>query len=74
MEVEALSKTRKVMDIQTNGVWIKVIRKESEKYNKYCVYSCWYDMGEHRRLVAKYANMQSVLLTLAQLPQFRTEG
>lgn len=69
-----MSKTRKVMDIQTNGVWIKVIRKESEQYNKYCVYSCWWNGGEHRKLLAKYANMQSVLLTLANVPQFRTEG
>ena len=69
-----MAKTRKVMEIASNGVWVKVIRKEGEKYNKFCLYSCWYDGGEHRKLITKYANMESVLLCLAKLPQFREDA
>ena len=68
-----MAKTRKVMNIQTNGVWLTCIRHEDAKNNKYYLYTNWYNVGEHKRLIAKYANFQSVLLACASVTRFQNE-
>lgn len=43
--------------------------------NPYRLYRTWYDMGNHRKLIAEYANFESVLYYLLQLrcPEFRKD-
>lgn len=45
------------------------------KRNPYRLYRTWYDMGKHRKLVAEYANFESVLYHLLQMnvPEFRKD-
>ena len=45
------------------------------KRNPYRLYRTWYNMGNHRKLIAEYANFESVLYHLLQLnqPEFRKD-
>lgn len=69
-----MQKTRKVMNIEANGVWLTCIYRYDAKMNKYYLYQNWWDGGEHKRLVAKFANFQSVLLACANVSQFKLES
>jgi hypothetical protein len=43
--------------------------------NPYQLYRTWYDMGNHRKRIAEYANFESVLLHMVQMniPEFKRD-
>lgn len=66
-----MAKTRQILKLNENGRWITVTKTEDE-FNPYRVYSHTWEMGkygyctEHKRLVAKYADMYSVMTFLRE--------
>lgn len=55
-------KSRKIADIQNNGIRWMVIKRETDQFNPYWVYISFHDeRGNHRKLVAKYADMKSAM-------------
>lgn len=67
-------KTKKVMEIDCNGVWLVAIYDTSEKFNKFKLYQKYYDGRTHKRLLHKYANMQSVLCAVSRIDLFGIEN
>lgn len=61
-----MAKTRQVLDLQDDGQHYSVIYCEGQT-NPYRLYRRWYDRGEHRKLVQKYADLQSCLYLLLEL-------
>lgn len=59
------SKTRKVLEV-SDGSYQFVCIKTDEEINPYRLYRTWWDMGKHRKLIAKYADIGSVLYHIAQ--------
>lgn len=59
-------KTRKVFELSDNGYHFTVIYHQ-DCSNHYWLYENWYDNGEHRKLITKYADMKSCLCHLVQL-------
>ena len=53
-------KSRKVLDICEEGLWIECVYKEGTK-DPYRLYVSWWDCGKHRKQVAAYANFVSVI-------------
>lgn len=58
-------KTRKVMDIQYGDKQYICI-EDRTKVNWYNLYEKWYDRGWHRKKIAEYADMSSILFHLLQ--------
>ena len=54
-------KTRKILTINENGLHLECIKDYSDKVNPYRLYRVWWDQGNHRRLIDKFANLQSVI-------------
>lgn len=61
-----MAKTHKVMDIQCGKKQYFCIEDRS-KVNWYYLYEKWYDNGWHRKRIAEYADMSSVLMHLLQI-------
>lgn len=61
-----IPKTHKVLELQDNGLHFTVIHHRDDQVNPYWLYNNWYDNGEHRRLVSKYADMKSCLCYIVQ--------
>lgn len=59
-------KTRKVFELQDNGYHFTVIHHRDEA-NPYRLYENWYDNGEHRKLITKYADMKSCLCFIVSI-------
>lgn len=60
-------RTMKVLDLfLDDGRQIICIRDYMAKCNEYKVYYRWYDCGWHKRKLAEYADMRSVLAHLLQ--------
>lgn len=59
--------TRKVMTINEKGLHLECIKDNSDKVNPYRLYRVWWDQGNHRRLIAKYADMNSILYAVLQV-------
>ena len=63
----ANSKTRKVLDINVDGVNLYCTFRENENENPYHLYKRWYeykgdrDYGWHRKQIARYQNLYSVI-------------
>lgn len=54
-------KTRKVLDICVEGVWLEcVLHMDSDK-NPYKLYQAWWKDGKHRKKVAEYQNFVSII-------------
>ena len=53
-------KSRKVMEITVEGVWLECVRFYDKK-NPYRLYLCHWDCGKRRKQVAAYANFVSVI-------------
>lgn len=51
---------KKILDMHDKGVHI-ICMKDDNKINPYRIYNCYYDKGEHRKLIDKYADFESVL-------------
>jgi len=64
---------KQIMKIQTHGVCITIEKHSEDLYNPYRVYRHWWDMGDHRRCVAKYADLRSALLWVADVREFQGE-
>lgn len=60
-------KTRKVLEINENGLHLECIKDYTSKYNPYRLYRVWWDGGWHRNLLVKYAEFDSVLWHIAQM-------
>jgi len=54
-------KTRKVLSINENGIHLECIKDNAEKYNPFKLYRVWWDGGWHRKLIDKFADIQSVI-------------
>ena len=59
--------TRKVMTINEKCLHLECIKDDSDKVNPYRLYLVWWDQGNHRRLIAKYADMNSILYAVLQV-------
>lgn len=44
----------------------KCVHDDADKHNPYRVYRTWWDRGEHRKLLVKYADFESVMWFLAE--------
>lgn len=60
-------KTQKVMDILLHGKFYVCILDMEAKRNPYKLYEKWYDMGWHRKKLAEYGDMDSVLMHILQI-------
>ena len=54
-------KTRKVLDICVEGVWLECVFNLTTKRNPYKLYLSYWDNGKHRKKVAEYGNFVSVI-------------
>ena len=54
-------KTRKVLDICVEGVWLECIFDTRTKRNPYKLYRCLWDCGKHRKKLEEYGNFVSVI-------------
>ena len=54
-------KTRKVLEINENGLHLECIKDYNAKYNPYRLYRVWWDGGWHRKLIDKFGDFQSVV-------------
>lgn len=61
-----MAKTRKVMEINDGGVHLVCIKRMGE-VNPFYLYRVWWDGGEHRKLITKYADLTSVMWHLNQI-------
>lgn len=59
-------KTTQVMKLNVCGAAF-VCTFTPKRRNAYRLYRTWYDNGNHRKMVAQYANFESVLFWLAYL-------
>lgn len=57
-------KTRKVLDINVEGIWWICVFDLRAKTNPYKLYRKWYENGWHRKKVEEYGNFVSVLCHL----------
>lgn len=60
-------KTRKVLTINENGLHLECIKDMTTNRNPYKLYKVWWDMGDHRKLIVKYQDFESVLWHIAQM-------
>jgi len=58
--------TRKIMDIELWGKKYFCIH-EPGAVNPYKLYEKWYDRGWHRKKIAEYGNMDSIMFHLMQI-------
>lgn len=56
-------KQRKIMEIN-EGRWHLVCIKAEGVNNPYRLYRVWWDGGNHRKLLAKYADIESIMCWL----------
>ena len=54
-------KTRKVLDICVEGVWLECILHLDTNRNPYKLYISRWDNGKHRKKLAEYQNFVSVI-------------
>ena len=54
-------KTRKVLDLCVEGVWLECILHLDGRRNPYKLYHSHWDNGKHRKKVAEYGNFVSVI-------------
>jgi len=54
-------KTVKLAEINLGGMTATCIKQLDGSVNPYWLYANWYDGKSHRKLIAKYADMVSVL-------------
>lgn len=59
-------KQRKILEINDSGLHLICI-KTDESVNPYRLYDVWYDLGTHKKLIAKYADLASVLAHIPQI-------
>ena len=59
-------KQHKILEIH-EGKWHYVCVKTDEKPNPYRLYRTWWDMGNHRKPITKYADFDSIMWTLHQI-------
>ena len=52
---------REVMKLECNGFRLVCILNYADKFNPFRLYKVWYESGWHRKQIAKYADMKSVL-------------
>ena len=72
------SRKRQIMKrekTQETDIWHFCCTFTPSNRNPYRLYRTWYDMGNHRKMIAEYANFESVLYHLLQmqLPEFRKD-
>ena len=60
-------KTRKVLEINEDGIHVVCIKTEADKVNPYKLYKVWWDQGWHRKELTRYGEFKSVLWHIAQL-------
>lgn len=67
-------KTRQIASVEANGHCYSIVRDFSASVNPYRVYRRWWDarkdgygLGEHKKCVARYADLRSALLSVADL-------
>ena len=60
-------KTRKVMELQFDGNWYICIQDYTAKFNQFKLYHKYYDCGYHKKKIAEYGNIDSVLFHLLQM-------
>lgn len=60
-------KTRKILEINEDGLHVVCIKTEADKVNPYRLYKVWWNGGWHRKLIVKYADFNSVLWHIAQM-------
>lgn len=65
--------TRQVLKLQDSGRRFIVTFKEGQPRNPYTLYELTWDMGEHRRQIVKYQNLESCLYHLAQSGLFKND-
>lgn len=58
-------KTRKVLEVNACGAKLVGYHEEG-KPNPWRLYNVWWDRGEHRRMLAKYANFISLVQRVEQ--------
>lgn len=66
-------KRQKVLDIHTCGLNLKGYFEEG-KTNPWRLYRVWWDRGEHREMLVKYANFISLVQHVEQLFHNRAEA
>lgn len=52
--------SRKILDIQYNGWKYKGYKTDSTN-SSFSLYEVWWDCGEHRKLVGKFADFHSMM-------------
>ena len=69
-----MAKTIQCMKINVMGA-AYVCTFTPSRRNPYQLYQTWYDMGQHRKRIAEYANFESVLYHLMELrlPEFKRD-
>lgn len=61
-----MATTTQVLKMNVQGVAF-VCTFTPSRSNAYRLYRTWWDMGQHKKMVAEYANFQSVLCYLSGL-------
>lgn len=54
-------RTKKVLELNDNGIIIECVKDYTQAYNPYRVYRKWWDGGWHRKQMERYSNIESVL-------------
>jgi hypothetical protein len=60
-------KTRKVLSINENGLHLECIRDDTRTSNRYGLYRVWWDQGDHRKLIVRYEDFNSILWHIAEM-------
>lgn len=60
-------KTRKVLDICVEGVWLECVMNLTTNRNPYKLYLCRWEDGKKRKKVAEYQNFVSVIEHIRQV-------
>lgn len=68
-EGNGMAKTKQIMDLVTGGYRYTVVRRNDLTVDQFYVYKHWrdYDLGNHRKLLQRYSNVQSCLLYLSDI-------
>jgi len=60
-------KTRKVLEISNGNAQFVCIKHSNVKYNPYRLYRVWWDGGNHRKEIARYADFMSIIAHIWQI-------
>lgn len=66
--------TRKVLEMNENGIHIICIKSEADQYSTYRIYRVWWAGGRHQKQIAKYTDFDSVLRALPFIDVYARPG